>query len=262
MNFIWPTDTKRVTSNFRDDRKDHHGTDIADPGHHEIFAVADGVVTRSYPSSSYGECIMILHEVDGQTYESVYAHMRAGSRSVYKGDKVKQGQSIGVMGNTGHSYGQHLHFELHKGRWNFEKSNAVNPINYLEKEGEKESPSDTYKIKAGDTFWGLEEEHGFTHGTLQRLNPGVDPKNLKIGQVIKFPSKTLYLPASAEKWRVYPTNVAPVVGNEKAFIKPKKFGGLQYEILDTPQKDVVTIKTSDFGVVNIYVAPSTGAVIK
>jgi murein DD-endopeptidase MepM/ murein hydrolase activator NlpD len=35
------------------------------------------------------------------------------------------------MGNTGHSYGQHLHFELHKGSWNYSKSNAVNPLNYI-----------------------------------------------------------------------------------------------------------------------------------
>ena len=74
--------------------------------------------------------------------------------------------------------------------------------------------------------------------------------------------KTLYLPASATSWRVYKTNVAPVVGNECGFLYPSKFGGLTYEILATPQTDVVTIQTRDYGKVNIYVAASTGAVIK
>lgn len=131
--FIWPTTTKRITSHFRPaHRKDHHGIDIAEPGRHEVFAVADGTVSRSYFSSSYGECIMIVHNINGQAWESVYAHLREGSRRVKEGQKVKQGQVIGIMGNTGRSTGQHLHFELHKGRWNANKTNAVDPLKYLD----------------------------------------------------------------------------------------------------------------------------------
>lgn len=74
--------------------------------------------------------------------------------------------------------------------------------------------------------------------------------------------KTVTLPASASSWRVYPTNKAPVVGNECGYLYPSKFGGLTYEILATPQTDVVTIQTRDYGKVNIYVAKSTGAIIK
>lgn len=74
--------------------------------------------------------------------------------------------------------------------------------------------------------------------------------------------KTVTLPASASSWRVYPTNKAPVVGNECGYLYPSKFGGLTYDILATPQTDVVTIKTRDYGKVNIYVAKSTGAIIK
>lgn len=74
--------------------------------------------------------------------------------------------------------------------------------------------------------------------------------------------KKLYLPASATSWRIYPTNKQPVKGNECGYLKPSKFGGLTYDILATPQKDVVTIQTRDYGKVNIYVASSTGAVIK
>lgn len=133
-SFKWPTDTKRITSKFRTSaRPDHHGVDIAEGGYHPIYAVASGTVTKSYTSTSYGECIMIKHSINGQIWESVYAHMKAGTRTVFVGDKVKQGQQIGIMGNTGHSTGQHLHFELHKGRWDINKTKAVDPLDHLEK---------------------------------------------------------------------------------------------------------------------------------
>lgn len=70
------------------------------------------------------------------------------------------------------------------------------------------------------------------------------------------------LPATASEWRIYPTNKAPVKANAlPTKLKPAKFGGLEYEILGNPQADVYTIRTGDFGVVNIYAAPSTGAKI-
>lgn len=104
----------------------HFGVDIASGGTVPIVAAADGVVIRSYYSSSYGNCIFIAHSINGQVYTTVYAHMR--SRGIGSGATVKKGQQIGIMGNTGQSYGQHLHFELHKGSWNGAKSNAINPI--------------------------------------------------------------------------------------------------------------------------------------
>ena len=76
---------------------------------------------------------MIVNNIDGVKWETVYAHMRSGSRTVNVGDYVTQGQTIGVMGNTGDSSGQHLHFEMHKGGWDINKSNAVNPLDYLGK---------------------------------------------------------------------------------------------------------------------------------
>ena len=74
--------------------------------------------------------------------------------------------------------------------------------------------------------------------------------------------RTLYLPATADKWRVYPLDKAPVVGNEKGFLFPSKFGGLNYAIVSMPQSNVAIIDTRDYGRVQIYVDPSTGAVIK
>ena len=175
MQFIYPTNVRRITSGFRPaNRNNHHGIDIAEPGTHEIFAAADGKVSRSYTSSSYGECVFILHEFDEQEFETVYAHMKKDSRTVKEGDAVKQGQKIGIMGNTGNSFGQHLHFEVHKGRWNSRKSNAVDPLIYLE-QGLNESS--VYKIQSGDTLSSIAARFNTTTDALQSAN-GIENRNL------------------------------------------------------------------------------------
>lgn len=67
------------------------------------------------------------------------------------------------------------------------------------------------------------------------------------------------LPPSATGWNVYPTNKAPVVGNQCGRLAPSQFGGLSYEILGKPQANVFTIQTSSFGKVNIYAGSDTSA---
>ncbi len=107
----------------------HYGLDIAAKGTVSVVAAASGTVTNSSYSSSYGNVIFITHNINGQTYQTVYAHL--STRSVSTGQRVEQGQFLGYMGNTGQSHGQHLHFEIHKGLWNGAKSNAVNPAQYI-----------------------------------------------------------------------------------------------------------------------------------
>ncbi|MEH7439268.1 peptidoglycan DD-metalloendopeptidase family protein [Neobacillus drentensis] len=104
----------------------HFGVDIANRSQVPILAAADGVVIKSYYSSSYGNCIFISHSINGQVYTTVYAHM--SSRIAGNGAVVQKGQQIGVMGNTGASRGQHLHFELHKGPWTQDKRYAISPV--------------------------------------------------------------------------------------------------------------------------------------
>ncbi|MEH6957027.1 murein hydrolase activator EnvC family protein [Neobacillus drentensis] len=104
----------------------HYGVDIANGIKMPIVAAADGVVIRSYYSSSYGNCIFVSHSINGKVYTTIYAHMTA--RYVGSGATVKKGQKIGLMGNTGASRGQHLHFELHKGPWTPDKRYAINPV--------------------------------------------------------------------------------------------------------------------------------------
>lgn len=65
--------------------------------------------------------------------------------------------------------------------------------------------------------------------------------------------KYLLLKGHMTKWNVYPTGVAPVIGNQCGTLNPSLFGGIEYEILGNPQTDVYTIQTRDFGKVNIYV---------
>ncbi len=127
--FKFPTQGK-ISSTF-DMRWEqmHYGIDITAQGNVSIQAAAAGKVVKSYYSASYGNVVFIAHQINGKLYTTVYAHMK--DRTVQAGDQVQTGQLVGHMGNTGHSYGQHLHFELHNGEWNFEKTNAVNPLPYL-----------------------------------------------------------------------------------------------------------------------------------
>jgi murein DD-endopeptidase MepM/ murein hydrolase activator NlpD len=130
--FAYPTETHNVTSGFETpERPDHYGVDFADGNVHDIVASAGGTVTRSDVSDSYGEVVYILHNINGQDYETVYAHMATGSRTVALGDTVTQGQKLGVMGSTGDSTGLHLHFELYKGRWTADHVNAIDPMTML-----------------------------------------------------------------------------------------------------------------------------------
>ncbi|MFT8310834.1 MAG: peptidoglycan DD-metalloendopeptidase family protein [Sporolactobacillus sp.] len=108
----------------------HPGIDIANSTGTPIHAAADGTVFKAYTSSSYGNCVMISHVINGQLYTTVYAHLSA--IYVSDGQSVSQGQSIGAMGNTGESFGTHLHFELYNGRWTPPPHNgAVNPLNFI-----------------------------------------------------------------------------------------------------------------------------------
>lgn len=129
----WPT-SGPVTSGYgyRDFRGSefHPGIDIAPSAGTPVVAAADGVVFRSYLSSSYGNCVMITHYINGQMYTTVYAHMQ--NRAVSDGQVVHGGQVIGHVGSTGDSTGPHLHFEVYKGQWNPPPHpGTINPLSVL-----------------------------------------------------------------------------------------------------------------------------------
>jgi peptidoglycan hydrolase CwlO-like protein len=107
----------------------HHGIDIANSVGTPIVASNGGVVSYASTLSTYGNVIMITHIVDGAVWTTVYAHLSSIQVSV--GQSVSKGQQIGLMGNTGRSFGSHLHFEIHNGPWKSGRPNALNPLKYI-----------------------------------------------------------------------------------------------------------------------------------
>ena len=123
---IWPA-SGTVTSEYGERRltHTHKGIDIANNTGTPIRSTANGTIIAVGTSGNFGRRIMIYHGTDenGTTYVTIYAHL--SNFSVKAGDKVSQGEIIGLMGNTGYSKGAHLHYEV---RVNGE---AVNPRMFL-----------------------------------------------------------------------------------------------------------------------------------
>lgn len=118
----------KITQNFS---SKHKGIDLGRPHLTEpviahttgtVISVATGHKNNkgSTGTDSYGNYVKIEH---GDGYATLYAHL--ASVKVKKGDKVQQGQVIGIMGNTGNSYGTHLHFEVRK------NDSRIDPEPYL-----------------------------------------------------------------------------------------------------------------------------------
>ncbi len=85
----------------------HYGTDIDLEIGDEVVSAFDGMVRLAKYYQGYGNCVIIRHN---NGLETVYAHL---SRIlVESGQKLDAGTIIGLGGNTGHSYGSHLHFEI------------------------------------------------------------------------------------------------------------------------------------------------------
>lgn len=113
-----PIDFARISSHFNLRRKHpvlnriraHKGTDYAAPRGTPIKAAGDGKVVHAGRKGGYGNTVIIQH---GQTYKTLYAHMKNFGRGVRSGKRVKQGQIIGYVGTTGLSTGPHLHYEFY-----------------------------------------------------------------------------------------------------------------------------------------------------
>jgi murein DD-endopeptidase MepM/ murein hydrolase activator NlpD len=122
-----PVQSVAVNSNFgirsdpfRGGAAMHSGVDIPGPHGTPIYATADGIVGRAGWVSGYGKLVELEH---GRGIQTRYGHM--SSLLVAAGTRVKRGQQIGLMGSTGRSTGNHLHYEVRlDGR-------AVNPVPFL-----------------------------------------------------------------------------------------------------------------------------------
>jgi murein DD-endopeptidase MepM/ murein hydrolase activator NlpD len=96
------------------------GIDLTAPIGTKIFATGDGVVQFAKFERGYGKMVVINH---GYNFQTVYGHMSL--ILVQEGQKIKRGDIIGLVGNTGTSTGSHLHYEVRK------HGDPVNPINYF-----------------------------------------------------------------------------------------------------------------------------------
>ncbi len=109
-----------LSSNFNPDER-HFGVDIAANPNESVLATLDGTVVFSGYTAETGYVIEIQHNRD---FISVYKH--CGSLLKQMGDKVKAGEVIALVGNTGtQTTGPHLHFEL------WRKGEALNPEKYI-----------------------------------------------------------------------------------------------------------------------------------
>ena len=107
-------------SPFTGKKEFHRGIDIATRIGAPIVAPADGIVSKVYRDSGYGKVVSVSH---GYGVITRYAHLNKAL--VKKGQYVKRGETIALVGNSGRTTGPHLHYEVHLNRI------AVDPLRYI-----------------------------------------------------------------------------------------------------------------------------------
>ncbi|HEX7116116.1 MAG TPA: peptidoglycan DD-metalloendopeptidase family protein [Steroidobacter sp.] len=111
-----PLDFTRISSNFNPRRRHpilntiraHEGVDYAAPTGTVIKAAGDGRVSFVGTKGGYGRVVILEH---GGGVSTLYGHMSRFARNLRRGQRVKQGQTIGYVGSTGAATGPHLHYE-------------------------------------------------------------------------------------------------------------------------------------------------------
>lgn len=149
---VLKTKGNKVTWNYK--KGVHNGIDIVGTGSTLDYIVAhsDGTViqarnnykTTDTYGGSYGNYVLIKHN---NGYYTLYAHMKYNSVQVKVGQKVKKGQTIGYMGNTGYAFGAHLHFEVRN------KNNVmIDPTKYINADLPSTSSNASVKYQVGKTY--------------------------------------------------------------------------------------------------------------
>ena len=119
-NLVWPVEGRSMGSGFRtQDRPSHDGIDIPAPAGTPIKAIADGVVSKvGTPTTNPSEGYTVRINHDASPNPSAYPYLRSyylhmkDTPPVTLGQHVKAGETIGYVGNTGNSYGNHLHLGI------------------------------------------------------------------------------------------------------------------------------------------------------
>lgn len=115
----------------------HDAQDFAAGNGAAVRAIADGVVLESGPvADGCGTGVRLQHTIDGQDVQSRYCHMQTDSNPVQVGDTVKVGQLVGLVGQTGLSFGPHLHLVIRV------DGKAIDPMPFLAKYNAKNADPD------------------------------------------------------------------------------------------------------------------------
>ena len=126
--WVRPINTWHITSGYTWRWGQHHdGIDLGATIGTPVYAMSQGVVIGSFYDSSFGNKLEIKYW-DGSI--SWYGHL--SKRIAQKGDTVRPGELVGLVGNTGHSFGSHLHFEMQKST---AQDQSIDPIPWLKRHG-------------------------------------------------------------------------------------------------------------------------------
>ncbi len=203
-SFIMPVEG-RVTSKFGPRRRRfHYGTDIKLEVGDTVRAAFDGKVrVQRYEKRGYGYFLVLRHS---NGLETVYGHL---SKFLVEPDQtIKAGDPIGLGGNTGRSYGSHLHFEMRflgqaidpqnivdvensstfDDYYVFHKNNVVtnNKFASASSSGSGKGSGTVYhRIKSGDTLGAIAQKYGVSITQLRRLNGIKSDKTLRIGSSLR-----------------------------------------------------------------------------
>lgn len=129
LSFVWPVEGKpRVASFFgwrkKGERKKgermHEGLDLGGRHGDKIHTSCDGKVVDVTFVKGYGKTVVVYH---GGGWSSLYAHL--SKYKVKRGQELKAGEVLGLMGRTGRAQANHLHFEIRKG------SDPLDPLLFL-----------------------------------------------------------------------------------------------------------------------------------
>ena len=222
----------------------HNGIDLVGAGYtlDNVVAHSDGTVvgivsncnrnTSKTGKKIYGNYVKIKHDNGMYTF---YAHLKYGSLAVKLNQRVTKGTVLGYMGNTGYSFGAHLHFEVRNAN-----NVQIDPTAYVSADlpmvtdnNQNIVQDTTYTVKSGDTLSEIAMKYGTTYQELARINNIANPNVIYPGQVIKIngTAETTYTVKSGDTlsgiankygttWqKLYEKNKS-VIGNDPNLIKP------------------------------------------
>lgn len=217
---LWPVpDQKRISSKFGNrtnpvtgKQEMHNAIDIPATRGTDIRSIHDGVVVAVVSNNATaGNTYIVRHDEGVQKYSFGY---HCDKVLVKKGDKVKRGETIAKIGNTGMSTGPHLHFGLCSqvsGSWPV-RASCVDPDQYdyefgipVHKPEPKPQPepkpdTNVYTVKPGDTMYRIAIQYGVTLAELVAANPQIKNANLiKVGDKINIPKAQAVKPPATPK---------------------------------------------------------------